>query len=135
MVKAKYANFMATGLKEIDDQHQRFLSLCAAIIDAAAKNETKEIEKEKIEALEKYAYVHFKTEQAFMFKYKYPDYDGHNRLHSHFMDELKTIRSRALHGETGRLFSSEIKEKIYDWFVLHIEKNDLKMIAFIKDVM
>jgi hemerythrin len=135
MSKIQYTPALATGIKEIDDQHKRFISLCAAIVESAEKSESKEIEKEKIDALDKYAYVHFHTEHAFMAQYKYPDAEGHKKLHAHFMEELKAIRSRAIHGETGKEFAGEIKEKIAHWFILHIQKNDKKMLGFIKDVM
>lgn len=135
MAKIHYTPELSTGLKEIDDQHRRFISLCAAVVASAQKCEDCRIEQEKITALDHYARIHFATEAAFMTQYKYPDAEGHRRLHAHFMDELKKIRARAGGGEAGAEFAAEIKEKISDWFILHIEKNDKKMFKLIKDLM
>lgn len=131
MEKIEWTREIATGIKEIDGQHKRFIHICAGLVNCADRcfESLKIID--NIKKLEKIADEHFSTEGRIMAESYYPDKKGHFKLHGHFLEELKKIKSRAEAGETGPEFAAEIKERLADWFILHIRKNDIKMASYI----
>lgn len=131
MEKIEWSKEIATGIKEIDEQHKVFIHMCAALVNCADScfESLKIIA--TIKKLEKVAEEHFSTEGKIMAESYYTDKKGHYKLHGHFLEELKKIRSRAEAGETGHEFAAEIKARLADWFILHIRKNDMKMASYI----
>jgi hemerythrin-like metal-binding protein len=132
MEKIEWTSDIATGIKEIDEQHKVFIKLCAALVGCAdgCLESTKIIG--NVKKLEKIAEEHFSTEGRLMARSYYTDKKGHYRLHAHFLDELRKVKSRAEAGETGHEFAAEIKERLADWFIIHIKKNDMKMAGYLK---
>jgi hemerythrin len=131
MDKIEWTKDIATGIKEIDEQHKVFIHLCGNLVYCADRCMESLKIIASIKKLEKTAEEHFSTEGRLMAETYYTDKKGHLKLHAHFLDELRTIKSRAEAGETGTEFAGEIKERLADWFILHIKKNDMKMASYI----
>jgi hemerythrin len=129
--KIEWTKEIATGIKEIDDQHKVFIHICSELVNCADRcfESLKIIA--TIKKLEKIAEEHFSTEGRLMAASYYTDKKGHYRLHGHFLEELKKVRNRAEAGETGPEFAAEIKERLADWFIIHIRKNDMKMASYL----
>jgi hemerythrin len=81
--------------------------------------------------LKQLANEHFITESGLYNNSMYPDKAGHDRLHAQFMQELLELEKRASAGAAGEKFAVEIRERLTDWFVLHIQKNDIQMASYI----
>jgi len=130
--KIEWTHEIATGIPEIDREHREFIHACAGIVNCADRC----LESKKVimsmRKLESIAEAHFSTEGRMMAQSMYTDKKGHYRLHGHFLEELKALKSRAEAGETGHEFAAEIKERLADWFILHIKKTDMKMAQFLK---
>ena len=131
MEKIEWTKEIATGIKEIDDQHRVFIHMCSELINCADRCFESIRIIANIKKLEKIAEEHFSTEGRLMAESMYADKKGHFRLHGHFLEELKKIRGRAEAGETGPEFAAEIKEHLLDWFIIHIKKNDMKLASYI----
>ncbi len=131
MEKIEWTREIATGIEEIDKQHKLFIKTCSDITLCADRCFESNRVTADIRKLEKIAAAHFSTEEKIMEESHYADKAGHYRLHMHFMDELKQVRSRAEAGETGREFALEIKERLADWFIMHIKMNDMKLVSYI----
>jgi hemerythrin-like metal-binding protein len=131
MGKIEWTKEIATGIKEIDEQHKKFISACANIAAGAEKSAEPVRISAAIKKLEGIALEHFSTEGSLMAGSFYPDKKGHYKLHGFFLEELKKVKSRAEAGETGPEFAVEIKDRLADWFILHIKKNDIKMASYI----
>lgn len=127
MEKVKWTKAMATGMDIMDKQHKIFLELCDNLDQSVNSGKSKAEIMADIKFLEDYAFVHFNTEKKIMEGAKYPEKEGHLKLHTYFLDEMKIVREMALAGETGEKFAKLIKEKVTDWFVIHIEKTDRKL--------
>jgi hemerythrin-like metal-binding protein len=131
MEKVQWVKDLATGIEIMDKQHKVFLELCDNLDQSTVSGKDKSEILSDIKFLEDYARVHFSTEKVLMEKHKYPEKEGHLKLHSYFMDEMKAIKKKAADGETGLEFAELIKEKVTDWFVIHIDKTDRKLGKFI----
>lgn len=127
MDKVKWTKIMATGVELMDKQHKVFLELCDNLDQSVNSGKSKDEIHADLKFLEDYAKVHFATEKHMMTLKKYPEREGHVKLHDYFMEEMKLMKGKAAAGETGPFFAEEIKEKVTDWFVIHIEKTDRKL--------
>jgi hemerythrin len=127
MEKVKWTKTLATGNEIMDKQHKIFLELCDNLDQSVNSGKSRPEIMADIKFLEDYALVHFNSEKKIMEDGKYPLKDGHLKLHAYFLDEMKIIRDMASAGETGEKFAKLIKEKVTDWFVIHIDKTDRKL--------
>ncbi len=127
MEKVKWEKALATGVEIMDKQHKIFLELCDNLDQSVNIGREKSEILSDIKCLEDYAKDHFATEKKIMEAAKYPEKHGHIKLHKYFIDEMKIVKEKAAAGVTGEKFAALIKEKITDWFVIHIDKTDRKL--------
>jgi hemerythrin-like metal-binding protein len=127
MEKVKWEKALATGDEIMDKQHKIFLELCDNLDQSVNIGREKSEILSDIKCLEDYAKDHFATEKKIMEGAKYPEKEGHIKLHNYFIAEMKIVKEKAAAGETGEKFAGLIKEKVTDWFVIHIDKTDRKL--------
>jgi hemerythrin len=132
MKKNGWTEKLVTGNSEIDRQHKEFIKLSYAVAGSAEKGADAETLREALDELFKHAEMHFDFEGKLIDEAGYPEAEGHKRLHSFFLDEIKAVSRKAEAGYTGESFAAEIIERLSDWFVLHIERNDIKLFSYIK---
>ncbi len=131
MDKIMLSKELYTGNTLIDRQHAEFLAICSRAVECAEHcGESMKI-MAFLKKLELAAEEHFSTEGKIMEDSIYPDKKGHLKLHGYFIDELRAIQRIAEAGETGERFAKDINERLGQWFVLHIRKNDLKLFSYI----
>ena len=126
MEEMKWTKDLATGVEILDKQHKHYMSVCEKAYKAAKAGSADLVNalKETYKAAEE----HFVTEEAMMEKLQYPEMDGHKRLHSKFLEMEQVIAKEAASGMDSKKLAVKIKEELFDWFVLHIKKNDLKLV-------
>ena len=79
-----------------------------------------------------YVNHHFKLEEQYMKKYKFPDADDHIKEHRNFIKELKVFRSEK--NEYSEDASEELLTRIGEWILSHIMDVDQELGKFILDV-
>ncbi len=132
MRKNAWTDELRTGIKSIDDQHREFLTAISGVIEAIGSNGERNGILRSLKDIHAAVNRHFKTEEKFMEGSSYPDAAGHIRLHNEFQKEFLRLASRVYNGETGLKFSKEFRERVADWCVLHIKKNDFKLASYLK---
>ena len=126
MEDMKWTKDLATGVEVLDKQHKHYLSVCEKAYKSAKAGGGDVVN--ALNATHKAAEDHFVTEEAMMEKFRYPDMEGHKRLHDKFLEMERMIAKEAASGIDSRKLAVKIKEELFDWFVLHIKKNDLKLV-------
>jgi hemerythrin len=131
MEKIEWTKNLQLGIDVLDRQHKDVIAAMAAAVGAAEGSAGKKQLIGLFDKLRDILMKHFETEEKLMDNSDYPDIDGHKVLHGEFMEEFEDILYKAGSGETGPKFAQELKENVADWFILHIQKNDLKMAPYI----
>ncbi|MGA1862795.1 hemerythrin family protein [Deferribacter thermophilus] len=72
---------LITGIDRIDEQHGAMFYLLAKIEKYFKVGEGEKAISDSLTFLENYVKTHFKTEEEFMQKYNYPDYEVHKLEH------------------------------------------------------
>jgi hemerythrin-like metal-binding protein len=126
-----WAQRLATGIGEIDAQHQTLLVRVEALEKAAREGNVSDAPN-LVMLVERYASEHFATEEEFMRAAGYPGLGDHHALHRTFVDELK---SRKAEYEASHPHPSALKG-FSDWFTswlhAHIRGADAEMASYLR---
>ena len=83
--------------------------------------------RDALEAMQLYAYEHFRFEEEYMQKIHYPNFVKHRRIHKDFDDLIYAYSRDLLEGKI--VLNSEIIKIIRNWLVDHILNEDKKFAA------
>lgn len=121
----------SVGISIIDDEHEKLISIMnMAVILEQNSNNPKEIT-EVLDEMEKYAQTHFATEEAYMVKFNYPDYENHRKEHQAFSIETMAFFDNITN--SNRQLICEILEHLKSWLVKHVLGTDTKYISCFKE--
>ncbi len=127
----------ATGIKEIDSQHQRLFEIGQEIdvlLGTYLDESTLDHALELINELKDYTEYHFNTEKKLFIKYNYPDMGAHLVQHEKFIEYLKSIHPDEVK-ENQEEFLHDLLNKIAQWIFKHINNSDFKYVPFLKNMM
>ncbi len=130
-MKIEWDKNLATGIEEIDDQHKKLIAKINDLITSMGMGQVKgkEAVLDTFAFLEDYIYVHFKTEENYMNRSKYPDYQSHKGEHDELIMYLRTIKEKIMDRKrTSYLgLQSDMGHTMYTWLTNHIGKMDRNM--------
>ena len=121
----------SVNIPEIDDQHRKLVDVVNRLHDSLLENgggesspETKKI----LNSLKDYAWNHFRFEEEYMRKIKYPDLENHAEMHLNFyMQILDYIREE----KKGKpVLTAEIMKTALSWLQNHLLSEDRKYADF-----
>lgn len=125
------------GIKKIDQQHRsffeqrdKFVRSCTELLakegdSAATRDEIEEL----FYFLTDYFKTHFEDEEQLLQEKNYPYYEQHQQRHKKFIEEVQQIKYEFLQNdEISVELVHQLKDKITDWFVNHIAKEDKKIV-------
>ncbi len=122
MVEWEYKNSVDVSI--IDEEHKRLINIINNVIVAKQhRNNQKELI-EILNEMVEYANTHFKTEERYMIKFKYPEYHYHKEEHLDFSIKTLAYESRVVSGDHH--VAIEILEYLKSWLVEHIQRSDKK---------
>jgi len=119
---------LLVGIKEIDDQHKKFIGLVnqayEAITTARGQTEIGNILRE----LANYAEIHFSTEDKYFDKFQYAGAAEHKMLHDEIRHKIAGLRQPA----EGRKIDFDVKFVYFldSWLRDHLANVDQKYVEF-----
>jgi len=128
MAVIEAAALIKVGYPAIDSDHQEFVDLLNRL-DEASNAEFPVMFKQLFEHTEQ----HFAMENQLMLDYAFPAETEHKGEHLRLLSEFKEFQSRVEKGmiSFGRAF---VKERLAQWFLLHITTMDSALAAYVKAV-
>lgn len=131
MAAIEWDESLSVNVAEIDEQHQRFISIANELSDSLRQNKGSNFTGKIIDDLLDYAEVHFKTEEKYFEQFNYPDADNHKNEHGSFIDSVSAIKAR-LEGGEG-VMSLEMVRFVSTWVLTHIRTSDKDYSRFLND--
>ncbi len=95
------------------------------IVEEMHDNDPKKVEK-VLNGMIDYAWDHFKVEEAYMLKFKCPDYEQHKKEDLSFVLKTLSYFNRVASGDYQIL--DEIREYLKQWLANHIQGTDKKYV-------
>ena len=123
-----------TGIKEIDEQHKKLISLLSKFLDFVKdEKDFKESKKLKtvLSELIDYTNYHFQTEEKYFADFKYEDTAEHIEKHHEFRGKIMKISQEYYNNELET--SYDLIEFLEDWFIDHINGTDKRYVGLLKD--
>ena len=116
------------GHKKIDDQHRIFFGLIAEFQEAIFNGAANDNLLRMLNIIIKYAEFHFASEEEIMTEHQYPAQPQHANLHKILLDEIKDISAQFKQDKLG---TRAVSDFLLNWFLLHISRQDKKLVGFI----
>ncbi len=117
----------SVGISMIDEEHKKLIGILNKVIFAKGHNNNPEELREVLRELTNYALTHFKTEEAYMKKFNYPEYQDHKEEHREFSIETIAYHDKLIEGDFQ--IANEILEYLKWWLVNHIQVTDKKYVV------
>ena len=122
-----WSSELETGIKPIDEQHQRIVDYINQLDDARAQG-SRQLIGEVIEGLVDYTQSHFAFEEKMMEDAGYPLLRGHRRVHEMFIKRVAGYQERFKAGED---VAEELHSLLKRWLFNHIKHDDA---SYVEDV-
>ncbi|MBM7555441.1 bacteriohemerythrin [Halanaerobacter jeridensis] len=128
------------GVEKIDRQHRaffeqrdKFLNACTKLLEEEGDSKTTRDEIDELfYFLTDYFKTHFDDEEELLEEKEYPYYEQHQKRHRKFISEIQEIKYEFLQSEEIDIdLLHNLEEKITDWFVNHIAKEDKKIAEYL----
>ncbi len=122
---------LATGIREIDRQHEELLAnVC--ILRRAARGGDVGLAEGVLAYLERYAAEHFATEERAMWEAGYPGLDAHWSLHLSFATELARRKAQYIASPARVELLQELGRWMDAWLAEHLPGPDAEMARFLR---
>ena len=118
-------------IDEIDQQHRKLFSMINELFASMKEGRTEASIVETVNGMLDYTQYHFKTEEDYMIKFKYPGYKRHKKEHDKFVNEVLEFYNKLQKGEQG--VTLEVLVFLKDWIINHINGIDRKYVGLFKE--
>ena len=119
------------NVKEIDQQHQKLVSMINELNDAMMQGKGKDVMGKIVNGLFSYTATHFKTEEKYFDQFRYPETDSHKKEHIAFVQKVSGFKDGYEKGKLG--LSIEVMNFLSDWLKNHIKATDMKYSQFFNE--
>ena len=116
----------SVGISIIDEEHKEFIAIIDKAIVIKEHNDNPEEVREILYEMIKYALKHFATEETYMKKFNFPEFQLHRNEHLDFTDKTFANLNKVIMGDYQ--VANEILEYLKQWLVNHIHGTDRKYI-------
>lgn len=117
--------YLATGIPEIDDEHQRIMTLVGRLHRAEGPRAS-QIVKEVLDDLMAYTTYHFRSEESLFLGTDYPDADSHIAEH-----ESLTEKVRALAASSDNVHPASLAVLLEGWLAHHIREVNRGIVPYL----
>jgi hemerythrin len=115
----------ATGIPDIDYEHEQLIDSINAFYSKLAEDPNKEELVEVLDNIYGAIYSHFVLEEKLMKKYGYDEFKQHSQDHARLLDEIRDI-TLALE-DSSEYDEQKLKQRMNDWFSIHFKTHDARL--------
>lgn len=122
---------LATGIAEIDQQHQELFRRLDALVEAIRGGRSRDEVGHTLTFLEDYASHHFAAEEAQMELRGYGGLGDHRAEHEGFRAELRALEAEYLRDGATASLIIRVNTHLTGWLRSHIHRTDRALAAFL----
>jgi len=120
---------LSVKIKSIDEQHKKLIDLINDFYINIQNRSNNENISELIRGMKKYTETHFVTEERYMKRFNYPDFNAHKKEHYSFLNKVTDLEVKFNSGKL--IVSYEITGFLKEWLRNHILVIDKKYSDFL----
>jgi hemerythrin len=122
MTYMKWSDNLSVEISEIDEQHKKLIEQINALHEGMLSGQGKDVLEKIISELAAYTQYHFKTEEDYMKKFGFPEYERHKAEHDAFVAKVSDFQQAYSSGKLG--LSIEVMKFLSTWVSGHIKGTD-----------
>ena len=123
---------LSVGVKHIDDQHKIWFEKANGLFEAGKERRAIDYINTMLDFLDEYTKQHFKDEEAYMEKIRYPEIDAQKRAHANFIKDLAKLKNDYNESGGNILVILNANKMVIDWLSNHIKTMDKKIGDYVK---
>ncbi len=127
----KWDDSYSVKVTEIDQQHQKLVSMINELHDAMRQGRGKDVLGKLINGLISYTAIHFKTEEKYFDQFGYPETDSHKKEHAAFVQKISEFKDGFEKGQQS--LSIDVMNFLMDWLLKHIKGVDIQYSQFFNE--
>lgn len=112
----------ATGINQIDSQHQKLVGMVNDLYEAMSRGEGKDALGRVLAGLVDYTKSHFATEERLMTQHGYPGYPAHKAEHDKLTAQVLDLEAKLKAGKA--VMTVQVATFLKDWLANHILHTD-----------
>jgi hemerythrin len=124
---------LETGNQTIDSQHKELINAINKLLEACQKGQAADSTGPTLDFLVSYTKKHFSDEEALQRRSNYPDMQNHYKLHESFLKVVADLSTELKKSGPTPVIINKLVRNVGDWLVNHIQKEDTKVAAHIKN--
>ena len=124
---------LSVDVNEIDEDHRRLVELFNILNHSVEDGDRSDYVEAVLEELISCTVWHFRHEERLMLKHNYADLQEHKEEHQELIQSARELQQQYLRG--GRELSSDDIEFLEHWLTEHILVADMKLGAYLVEVM
>lgn len=128
-----FTDRLLTNIDKIDEQHKKLFEIVDQFNKACLNREGHDEVWQLYNFLKNSAEEHFKDEEEFMIKYKYPQYENHKEEHNMFLRKVYALDKTVKSNYIPLTKIMEISEFFTEGFLTHFSETDEELGNFLKD--
>ncbi len=121
----------SVGIKSIDSQHKKWISLLNVFYHSYLEGRTNDVLTTALDELVMYTRTHLKSEEKLMQEYRYPDYNAHKKEHNDLTKKIADLEHDYNFGKIQ--VGMNMMETLKSWLMNHILKNDKVYESYFKE--
>jgi hemerythrin len=130
LTKLEWEDKYSVDIAEVDKCQKKVFDLFNELVDMkSGKIDAKEVTN-KISEINDFAKLFFSTEEKFLRKKGYPDYQNHAKAHRQFIKSAISLR-REISDDISNL-TDDVLVELRDWLINHITTMDTLFVPFIR---
>ena len=129
MASLTWNDSYSVNIREIDEQHQRLLTLVGNLHTAMLQGQGKQALGKVLDGVVAYAASHFAAEERLMKTHGYPEYAEHQQIHQRMTQKVLDIQKQYHGGKIN--ITLETMKFLEDWVSKHILGTDKKYGPFL----
>jgi hemerythrin len=123
---------LSVGVDYIDDQHKIWFEKANGLFEAGRERRAKDYISQMLDFLDEYTKQHFRDEEAYMEKIRYPEIDAQKKAHATFINDLAKLKSDYEKSSGNILVILNANKMIINWLINHIKIMDKKIGDYVK---
>jgi hemerythrin len=118
---------LSVGVELIDEQHKVWFEKANGLFEAGKERKAREYINTMIDFLDDYTKQHFKDEEAYMEKIRYPEIEAQKKAHTSFINDLAKLKSDYNESGGNILVIINANKMVINWLTKHIKTMDKKI--------
>ena len=124
-----WSDIYAVNIHEVDDQHQKLISIMNSLFDAMQLGEGQAVVRAVLKELIDYTAYHFRMEEGLFRKYGYPELAAHKKEHEAL---AAAVEKFLVEFESGNKYITiDLLNFLSEWLFNHIQEVDKRYVAFL----